>query len=50
MSIILENLYKLLKNVPFSSSMQIPKEKNFERVEENETNMEVFSVKTKTRM
>ena len=49
-----EDLYKLLKNERFSSSMQIQKRKkkkrkrkNIERVEENENNMEVFSVKNK---
>ena len=43
---IWEDSYKLLKKEPFSSSKQIQK-KNVERVEENETNMEVFSVKNK---
>ena len=35
---IWEDLYKLLKKEPFSSSIQMQKE-NVERVEENETNM-----------
>ena len=48
MSSIWENLYKLLKQEPFSSNMQI-KKKNVERVEENETNLEVFSVKNKNK-
>ena len=37
------------KKEPFSSSMQIQKKKNVERVEENENNMEVFSVKNKNK-
>ena len=41
---IWENLFKLLKKEPFSISMQIQKE-FIKRNKENETNMEVFSVK-----
>ena len=44
---IWENLYKLLKKEPFSSIMQIPKEKRWKSWRKDETNIEVFSVKTK---
>ena len=46
---IWEDLCKLLKKEPFSSSMQIWK-KSLERVEENETTMQVFSIKNKNIM
>ena len=42
------NLYKLLKKNHFQAVCKF-KEKNVERVEENETNMEVFSVKNKNK-
>ena len=48
MSNIWENLYKLLKKNHFQAVRQFPK-KNVERVEENETNMEVFSIKNKNK-
>ena len=48
MPIIWENLYKLLKKNHFPAVCKF-KKKNVERVEENQTNMEVFSVKNKNK-
>ena len=45
-SSIWENSYKLLKKKYFQALFKF-KKKNVERVKENETNMEVFSVENK---
>ena len=48
---ILEDLYKLLKKKKnqFQAACKFKRKKNIERVEENETNMLVFSVKNKNK-
>ena len=46
---IWENLYKLLKKKNHFQAICKFKKKNIERLEENETNMEVFSVKNKNK-
>ena len=46
MSSILEDLYRLLTKNHFQAVCKF-KKKNVEKVEENETNMDVFSVKNK---
>ena len=48
MPCICENLYKLLKKNHFQAVCKF-KIKNIERAEENETNMEVCSVKNKNK-